>query len=491
MLGNEAAAGHLPHPAGHGGLKGLGLICKVNVDVVQLEHVHAALGQARHIGRGSMAVGRLDILKAERGHLGRAVVDRQRIAALHVVALAVGVAVVERVDDERHLDLVHLDVLKAHAHHDGIFAAPTTGLDAQAAIGALKEAVARGEAAHAARDLGAEHDRAVPVVHVALLDQHVAGGRAQGARHGELAALDGDAVVAHREVAALDSHAAAALGVEAVGVRRDLGALDVEAPKAQVAREHGMDIPARGVAHGDARKGHVTALREKDQARARGDADLLGLEPPVVLIEGRLAVDHAAAVDRGAAHAHAHEGAAEHAHALALPGAERKRAGTRAAAAGLALHAAGQIGQVLAVEARLERGTLGELERDIALEKEALDAVGAGRYEHAALLRAAHDGGLDGGGVVALAVARGAELAHVEGKGLLLGDDHRGGHLGPALEAHAVDRLRLEVVDVGHDAIGLAALDVVDEELERLTRLEQAAVVELDRRRAGAFPNNG
>ena len=65
VLGNEAAAGHLPHPAGHGGLKGLGLICKVNVDVVQLEHVHAALGQARHIGRGSMAVGRLDILKAE------------------------------------------------------------------------------------------------------------------------------------------------------------------------------------------------------------------------------------------------------------------------------------------------------------------------------------------------------------------------------------------------------------------------------------------
>ena len=100
-----------------------------------------------------MAVGGLDIAKRRGTKAGRAVVDRQRLARLHVIGLAVLVTEVEGVDHEGREHLVHANVLKGNALVDGILAAPAAGLDAQAAVGALKEALAHGKVLDAAGSL--------------------------------------------------------------------------------------------------------------------------------------------------------------------------------------------------------------------------------------------------------------------------------------------------------------------------------------------------
>ena len=61
------------------------------------------------------------------------------------------------------------------------------------------------------------------IVHVAVRDQHVVRGGTKLGLNAQLAALDGDAVVAHRELTAKDADKAAALGIETVGVVEFLG----------------------------------------------------------------------------------------------------------------------------------------------------------------------------------------------------------------------------------------------------------------------------
>ena len=72
------------------------------------------------------------------------------------------------------------------------------------------------------------------IVHVAVRDQHVVRGGTKLGLNAQLAALDGDAVVADRELAAQDANKAAALGIEAVGVVGVLGALDGQAERIDV-----------------------------------------------------------------------------------------------------------------------------------------------------------------------------------------------------------------------------------------------------------------
>ena len=150
---NDALTHHGLNAAGHGRDKGLGIVGKGHVNVLERQTRHLALGQTRDIGRGSMAVGGLDIAKRRGTKAGRAVVDRQRLARLHVIGLAVLVAEVEGVDHEGREHLIHANVLKGNALVDGILAAPAAGLDAQAAVGALKEALAHGKVLDAAGSL--------------------------------------------------------------------------------------------------------------------------------------------------------------------------------------------------------------------------------------------------------------------------------------------------------------------------------------------------
>ena len=147
-------------------------------------------------------------------------------------------------------------------------------------------------------------------MHVAVRDQYVVRCGAKLGLNAQLAALDGDAVVAHRELAAQDADKAAALGVEAVGVVGVLGALDGQAERIDVLAQDGVDVPRRAVADGKAGQAHVLALGQEDHARTGDFAALLGTEdilkvlvPPVVLGKIGLTVDRAATIDAHVVHA--------------------------------------------------------------------------------------------------------------------------------------------------------------------------------------------
>ena len=273
VLRDDALAHHRLHATGHGWHKGLGIGGKGHMDILERQARHLALGQSRDIGRGRVAVGGLDVAERRGAKAGRTVVDGHRVAALDIVGLAVLIAEVERIDHERREHLVHANVLKGDALVDGVLAATATSLNAQAAVGALKEALAHGEVLDAAGSLGPQHHGAMTVVHVAVSDQHVMRGGTKLGLNAQFAALDGDAVVAHRELATQDANKATALGIEAVGVVGVLGTLDGQAQGIDVFAQNGMDVPCWAVADGKAGKAHVLALGQEDHARA-GDLPL-------------------------------------------------------------------------------------------------------------------------------------------------------------------------------------------------------------------------
>ena len=64
------------------------------------------------------------------------------------------------------------------------------------------------------------------IVHVAVRDEHIVRSGTKLGLDAQLAALDGDTVIAHRELATQDANKTAALGIEAIGVVGVLGTFD-------------------------------------------------------------------------------------------------------------------------------------------------------------------------------------------------------------------------------------------------------------------------
>ena len=497
VLCDDALAHHGLNTASHSRDKGLGICREGHVDILERQARYLALGQARDVGRGGMAVDSLDIAKRHGAKAGRAVVNGQRLAVLDIIGLAVLVAEVERVDHEGREHLVHANVLKGDALVDGVLAATATGLNTQAAISALEQALAHGKVLDAAGGLGTQNHGTVAIVHVAVRDQHVVRCGAKLGLNAQLAALDGDTVVAHRELAAQDANKAAALGIEAVSVVGVLGALDGQAERIDVLAQNGVDVPRRAVADGKAGQAHVRALGQEDHARAGDLATLLGAEdilkvlvPPVVLGKIGLAVNCTAAIDAHVAHAQAGKGRAIGREALALPTAQRRHVGTGITGAFLALHRARDVGKRRAVVAGQQHGALGKLDVDMALEEERLDAVVTGGNQYAATLGAGHDGGLDVGGVVVLGIALGAAIANVDGKGLGRRGDADAQLALAADKANQVALAGNQAVDIGLDLIRGAGGLVVNKDLPRIGAGKVTAIVELDNGRAGVAPDN-
>ena len=79
------------------------------------------------------------------------------------------------------------------------------------------------------------------IVHVAVRDQHVVRSGTKLGLNAQLAALDGDAVIAHRELTAKDADKAAALGIETVGVVGVLGTLDRQAKRVDMLEDLAPD----------------------------------------------------------------------------------------------------------------------------------------------------------------------------------------------------------------------------------------------------------
>src|SRR5699024_11312644 len=124
-------------------------------------------------------------------------------------------AEVEVVHGDRAEHVVHDHVAHAHLLHHA--SAVTPGLQPDAPVGTLEDAVADGDVAHPAAHLAADHHPTVPVDHRAARDHDVLAGDAL--RGGLGAGLDRGAVIADIDMAGADAHIAAGLGVDAIGGR--------------------------------------------------------------------------------------------------------------------------------------------------------------------------------------------------------------------------------------------------------------------------------
>ncbi len=109
--------------------------------------------------------------------------------------------------------MIHDDILKPDARHDGILAAPASGLDAQSPVRVQEQAVLDMEVLHTARHLTPDRDRAVPVPHTALPDRDVLRRCSVFCPHIDLAGFDRDTVIAHRKMHTDDVDISAGFGI--------------------------------------------------------------------------------------------------------------------------------------------------------------------------------------------------------------------------------------------------------------------------------------
>ena len=256
-----------------------------------------------------------------------------------------------------------------------------------------------------------------------------------------------------------------------------LGTLDGQAQGIDVFAQNGMDIPRRAVADGKAGKAHVFALGQEDHARAGDLAALLGEEdilkvlvPPVILGKIGLTVDGAAAIDAHVVHAQTRKGRAVGRETLALPAAQGQHICAGIPGALVTRDRARNVGKRGTVVTGQQHRALGELDVDITLKEEGLDAVVAGGNQHAPALGASHDGSLDIGGVIVLGIAFGAAVANVDGKGLSRRGDT---YAQLTLATNKTNQVTLaggQAVDIGLDRIRGTSGLVVDNDLPRCAR---------------------
>src|ERR1017187_10222276 len=155
----------------------------------------------------------------------------------------------------RHLSalhVAHVDVLDYAAAHGVV-------LEAQNAVQVrtVHPAILGKHVADVARAFAAHGDAAVAVLHGAVLHDEVLAGRVQAAAIGIASALDGDAIVAGIEGAAVDQHIDGGFGVATIVVRAVAGHGDVA--HGDVLAQHRVHFIHRRVDDGEVLDLHVGA----------------------------------------------------------------------------------------------------------------------------------------------------------------------------------------------------------------------------------------
>src|SRR5207248_1749020 len=117
-----------------------------------------------------------------------------------------------------HLHVAHVDMLDDAAAHRIVLEAQHT-----VQIRAVHAALLREHVADSTGAFAAEGHAAVPILHLTVLHHDVFAGCVQPTPVGIASALDGDAVVAGVEDAAIDQHVDAGFGVATVIVRAVAG----------------------------------------------------------------------------------------------------------------------------------------------------------------------------------------------------------------------------------------------------------------------------
>lgn len=144
-------------------------------------------------------------------------------------------------------------------------------LEADAAVGAVEHAVRNGDFPYAAAHFAADDHPAVPAQHGAVGDGDVLAGRGPFAAVGVASAFNGNAVVAHADVAVRDVHVAARFGVDTVGVGR-FGVDDRHPVDCDVVAKLGVDGPERRVGEFDTADAYVFRFVCLEEGRAEKTA---------------------------------------------------------------------------------------------------------------------------------------------------------------------------------------------------------------------------
>ena len=126
---------------GHGSLTLLCVGVEGDGDVLHGDALDGLLGQAIKVAARKLCVGGHDVFHGQGAELRGVFVHGQSLAALDIGAVAVRVAEVEHIDDEGSLDAPHLHVAEHQTVDDGGVAAAAAGLDAEAAVGVVHEAL--------------------------------------------------------------------------------------------------------------------------------------------------------------------------------------------------------------------------------------------------------------------------------------------------------------------------------------------------------------
>ena len=464
---------------GHGSLTLLGVGVEGDGDILHGDALDGLLGQAVEVAARKLCVGGHDVFHGQGAELRGVLVHGQSLAALDIGTVAVRVAEVEHIDDEGSLDAPHLHVAEHQTVDDGGVAAAAAGLDAEAAVGVVHEALGDHHVLDAAAHLAADDDAAVAFVQQAVADDGVLAALLELHAEEDLAGLHGDAVVTDVDVHADDAGVLAALGVDAVGVGGVVGVVDVEVQQVEMFDEDGVDGPGVAVLHGDAVEADILAVHHRHGAGTPCDALDLGVDPPVAVLG--VAVQCAFAGDDDVMHLGDVQQARKAVQRVALPAGEVVFVHFV-----LAGDDAGQDGVVGAVVVAQQHSALLEVEGGAALHEEAGGAVAASGDIYRAALGAGGKSSLQPAGIVGLAVGDEAVAGCVHKEALGLGGEIQLQVLTLGVYLHGVGGGRSQGEEGEH--VGVAAFVnglAVQSHGKGVLRAEALAVFQLEDGAAG------
>ena len=295
----------------------------------------------------------------------------------------------------------------------------------------------------------------------------------------DLAGFHGDAVVTNVDVHADDPGVLAAFRVDAVGVGRVVGVVDVEIEQVEMLDEDGVDGPRVAVLDRDAVEGDIAAVHHGDGTGPPCDPLDLRVDPPVAVL--RVAVQRALAGDDDVLHLRDVQQTGKAAEGVALPAGEI-----------ILVHLvfagqnAGQDGVVGAVVVAQQDGSLFEVEGGVALQEEACGAVAASRNIDRAAGRTGGQSRLQLAGVVGLAVSHKAIAGGIHKEGLGRRGEGEVQRFALGLDPYGVGGGGQQGEEGEH--IGIAALIdgfAVQRDGERMRRVEAQAVLQLKDGTAG------
>src|ERR1035441_7767311 len=306
-----------------------------------------------------------------------------------------GVLNAARKDVEAEKSAVHVGGVKI-VRHDVLNerAAAGAALDIDREGPGVREfAVFDADVANAAGGLTADADAGEDGIgHGAVGDQHVLGGSQQGVALHAAAALEGDAIVAGRDVAGVDAYVPAGIDINAVAVAARRA--DCKIPDDHVLAVSRMKTPHQAIVGGEVFEAKIVAVDWFNEGRVAQRVLSVG-----AAAQRGVADDSAGADDTGMSGIDSVDEGCAALDPLAFP-------------AHLADGIIREIGSA-------ENGRiLVEAQERVGLEGQRIREVVTGWDQHLAAAEnpTAIDGLLNGGGILGDAIASGAEIAHVEGE---------------------------------------------------------------------------